>query len=281
MSARDIRCAVIGNPIAHSRSPEIHAAFAREAGIALSYERILATEASFAEVVAKFFSTGGLGLNITLPFKTLAFEMAEVVSNRAASAAAVNTLWQQHGKLQGDNTDGAGLRRDLLQNLKWQVRDTRLLLLGAGGAARGVLGSLLELQPQELLLSNRSLARAERLLQDLPKAQSRQITFLPTEELARTGTFDMIINATSSSLTGSHAAIPTATVGKHTRLYDMAYGSGPTGFQLWGNEAGAAESADGLGMLVEQAAESFFIWHRVRVQTAPVIQSLRRRTGGR
>ena len=214
-------------------------------------------------------------MNVTAPFKTLAFRMTELVPTHLASSAAVNTLWQEDGKLCGENTDGRGLVRDLVHNLVWPVAGRRLLLLGAGGAARGLLEPLLAQQPAEIVIANRTVSRALQMRASLPEALRDKAKFLPFQELAGRDAFDMIINATSASLHNERLSLPPSVVDTGSLLYDLVYGTEPTEFQLWGREQGVAAAADGLGMLVEQAAESFFIWHLFRPETAPVLSRLR------
>lgn len=276
-ASRPLRCAVIGNPVAHSLSPQIHAAFAAEIGLELHYARLTATEASFARRVNDFFTGGGTGLNVTLPFKTLAFSLVAELPARLARTGAVNTLWYRDGSLHGENTDGIGLVRDLLHNLGWPLAGRRLLLLGAGGAARGVLEPLLAEGPAEVALANRTQAKAGALAATLPKATGARVRVLSQAELATAEPPDLIINTTSAGLQGGRPQLPASLVGPASHLYDLVYGAEPTGFQLWGRELGAAATADGLGMLVEQAAASFYIWHGRRVETAPVISRLRDR----
>lgn len=267
------RYAVIGNPIAHSKSPQIHAAFARETGQDLVYERILGDPADFAGQVRRFFSRGGRGLNVTVPFKEAAWALADARTQRAEVAGAVNTLSPVEGdRLEGDNTDGVGLVRDLARNHGFRFSGVRVLLLGAGGAARGVLIPLLETGLDRLVIANRTVSRAEQLA-------SKGAPFGPVEacgfdRLEGEG-FDLIINATAAGMSGVVPAIPGGCLAPGGWTYDMVYGDAPTAFCLWGQDHGAARAIDGLGMLVEQAAESFWSWRGVRPKTAPVIALLR------
>ncbi len=267
--------AVIGNPIAHSKSPFIHAEFARQTRHDVTYGRIQGNPDDFAGDVHRFFAAGGQGMNVTLPFKGRAWELVDEPSPRAEHVGAVNTLTLlADGRLSGDNTDGIGLVRDLSENHGFDFDDKRVLLLGAGGASRGVLPSLLETELDALVIVNRTAAKAL----DLAAATA-------TDRVSGCGLgglsgrcFDLIINATSAGLDGGVPAIPQGCLALGGWTYDMVYGDTPTPFLRWGKERGAACAMDGLGMLVEQAAESFFLWRGVRPSTSPVIARLR---GGR
>ena len=266
------RYAVIGNPIAHSKSPLIHAAFARETGQDLDYGRILGDRDDFPGDVRRFQAAGGRGLNVTVPFKEAAFALADELGPAAASAGAVNTLTAlADARLRGDNTDGVGLVRDLVANHGFESRGARVLLLGAGGAARGVLFPLLETGLASLILANRTAAKARELVAAVRDAR---VDGGGLEEL-RGRPFDLIINATAAGLDGAVPDLPTDCLAPGGWTYDMLYGDQPTPFCRWGQARGAAQALDGLGMLVEQAAESFWLWRQVRPSTAPVIQWLR------
>jgi shikimate dehydrogenase len=268
--------AVIGNPIAHSKSPLIHAEFARQTGQDMEYGRILGNPGGFAADVRRFFDAGGRGMNVTVPFKEHAWEMADERSSRAESAGAVNTLiLLPNGHLRGDNTDGAGLVRDLAENQGFDFLTKRVLLLGAGGASRGVLHPLLETGLATLVIANRTAFKAQELAAG---ATAIRVSGCGLDRLAGQR-FDLIVNATSAGLEGSVPAIPPDCLAPRGWTYDMLYGDTPTPFQRWADEHGAARSLDGLGMLVEQAAESFFLWRGVRPVTTPVIALLR--GGGR
>ncbi len=265
-----LRFAVLGNPIAHSRSPEIHALFAEQAGIALSYDRVLVEPGCFGDTVRKLQGQGFRGANVTLPFKQEAWRLAGRLTDRAQKAGAVNTLSFQDGRIAGDNTDGAGLLRDLEQNLGVNLEGRRVLLLGAGGAARGVLHPLLEFTPKEVVISNRTFDRASELAgQDPIAGRTHAQRF---EDLS--GAFDLIINATSASLLGDVPAVPERCFASTTMAYDMMYGAAPSAFMDHAASLQARVS-DGLGMLVEQAAEAFWGWHGVRPATLPVIAAIR------
>lgn len=271
------RYAVFGNPIAHSKSPIIHAEFAKQTGEDIVYERQLVEEAKFAEAAHEFFAAGGYGLNITVPFKLDAFAFADQLSERAKLAGAVNTLKKlADGKVLGDNTDGAGLLRDITKNLAWKIAGKRVLVLGAGGAVRGVIAPLLIENPQRIVIANRTLSKAEELVQlftagkhaqesKVLRASSLQIHARP---------FDIIINATSASLGGEMLELPPTILASGACCYDMMYGKELTPFLQWAKQHGA-QVADGLGMLVEQAAESFYVWRGVMPETKPVMELLR------
>ena len=264
------RYAVIGNPVAHSKSPAIHAAFAAQSGQQLVYERLLAPLDGFASTLREFLAAGARGANVTVPFKLEAHALASTLSERARAAGAVNTLRFDGTSIHGDNTDGIGLVNDIVHNVGIDLRDTRVLLLGAGGAARGVLRPLLAQQPAQLVIANRHAEKAAALAH-----QFDACGVLATAEFsALEGQFDIIINATSASLTAAVPAISPALFGAQTLAYDMVYGVAPTVFLQFAALHGAS-TRDGLGMLVEQAAESFFVWRGVRPATAPVLAALR------
>lgn len=266
--------AVVGHPISHSESPQIHRLFASQTGEALDYTAIEAPLNDFQNTVNEFFAGGGKGLNVTLPFKQAAWQMASRHSARALKAGAANTLYQSNGVLVADNTDGAGLVQDLLYNHKVMLKGARILMLGAGGAVRGVLAPLLLEQPHTLVIANRTLAKAQKLV-TLFKGTAG-ITRLDSKAFDRiAGDFDLIINGTSASLQGDLPPLPAALVGADTVIYDMMYAATTTRFNQWALDNGAKRVYDGLGMLVEQAAEAFEVWRGVRPQTAPVIVSLR------
>lgn len=267
------RYAVIGNPIAHSRSPLIHAAFARQTGQDIDYGRILGSREDFAGDVRRFVAAGGRGLNVTVPFKEEAFALAEERSDRAQAAEAVNTLIVlPDGRLRGDNTDGIGLVRDLCCNNRFMLEGARVLLLGAGGASRGVLRPLLAERPALVVVANRTPDKAVRLA--AAAAGQGPVEGCGFEALPGRR-FELIVNGTAAGLQGGVPAIPDGCLAAGGWVYDMMYGSEPTAFVRWGQAHGAARALDGLGMLVEQAAESFFLWRGVQPDTAPVIDALR------
>jgi shikimate dehydrogenase len=264
--------AVIGNPVKHSLSPQIHAAFASETGEEIVYERLLGDLEDFNGDVRDFFSRGGCGLNVTVPFKQKAWELVDELSERARLAGAVNTITRlDSGKLRGDNTDGVGLVRDLTENHGFDFTDASLLLLGAGGASRGVILPLLQQQPASLMIANRTAGKAVSLA-DLFSGQG-DVCGCGLHEIAERQ-FNLIINATAAGLEGDVPAIPDTCLASGGWVYDMMYGKQPTAFVRWGEARNAGKSLDGIGMLVEQAAESFFIWRGVRPHTAAVIQQL-------
>ncbi|HZS80041.1 MAG TPA: shikimate dehydrogenase [Herbaspirillum sp.] len=262
--------AVIGNPIAHSKSPEIHARFAAQTGQELSYECLPAPLSGFRAVVQSFIADGGKGANVTLPFKLEAYGLAGRLTERARLAGAVNTLKFEDGCILGDNTDGAGLVRDIVRNAGVALSGKRVLLLGAGGAARGALLPLLEQHPSELVLSNRTHTRARELATQF--ATYGNLT--ATEHAGLRGAFDVVINATSASLAADVPPLPAKVFLPTTLAYDMMYGKQPTVFMEFARRHGAI-ARDGLGMLIEQAAESFFLWRGVQPQTAEVFAALR------
>lgn len=266
------RYAVFGNPIAHSKSPQIHRLFAEQTGQTLSYEPLLAPLEDFAGFATSFFEQG-LGANVTVPFKEEAFRLADQLTERARRAGAVNTLKKRDdGTLQGDNTDGIGLVRDLLDNAGVVLEGKRILLLGAGGAVRGVLEPLLAQRPMTLVIANRTLSKAAQLADEF--AELGTITASAFDQLE--GPFDVIINGTSASLGGELPPLADDLVQSGvTVCYDMMYGATPTPFCQWAAELGAS-TRDGLGMLVEQAAAAFELWRGVRPASGPVLAQLRR-----
>jgi len=272
------RYAVFGNPIGHSKSPRIHALFAAQTGQDISYQAILADKDGFVAAVEAFIAAGkGLarGANVTVPFKAEAFRLATRRTARADAAGAVNTLSFDAGAIIGDNTDGAGLVRDLKNNLGCDPAGRRILLLGAGGAARGVILPLLLENPAELLIANRTEETAARLALEFARLPGCAVTVKPdgTGFPGLAGkTFDLVINATSAGLSNAVLPLPTSVFAPHCVAYEMVYGR-ETPFMAQARAAGA-RVADGLGMLVEQAAEAFFIWRGVRPHTAPVLAAL-------
>jgi shikimate dehydrogenase len=261
------RYAVFGHPIAHSKSPQIHAAFARQTGQDMAYEAILAPLDGFADCVAQFIAAGGRGANVTVPFKEEAFKLASRLSARAQRAGAVNTFTFDADGILGDNTDGAGLVADITRNLHFSLAGKRILLLGAGGAARGVVGPLLDQQPAMLDIANRTVSRAQELA-ELFDQNVRACGF----EAADTP-FDLVINATAASLAGDLPPLSPRVFTPDTLAYDIMYGR-DTPFLDFARSHGA-RTADGLGMLVEQAAEAFSLWRGLRPDTPPVIAMLR------
>lgn len=266
---------LVGHPVSHSLSPFIHAMFARETGQNMTYRLYDVAPSDLDTHVRGFFEQGGYGLNITVPHKIAAVELAGALTERAAHAAAVNTLGRAgDGVIFGDNTDGAGLVRDLCDNLGLGLTGARVLVLGAGGATRGVLAPLLGLGPAIVIIANRTPDRAAALaaaFADLGTTQGTGFEDVGDEP------FDLIINATSASLSGDIPPIPPQAIGGHTVCYDMAYGRSASAFVDWAEQCGCAQAVQGLGMLVEQAAEAFEVWRGVRPDTAMVLEALKAR----
>lgn len=268
------RYAVVGNPVSHSLSPQIHHAFARQTNLSIDYSAIKLALDNFNLELRDLQKLGLKGVNVTIPFKRQAWEICDHLSPRADDAGAVNTLvFREDGDIAGDNTDGVGFTRDLLDNHHALIKHRTILILGAGGAVRGLLAPLLSLQPDSLTIANRTLKNAEILADDF--RDSGDIKVCSYNELGR-DKFDLIINATAASLDNEAPPIPENILGINSICYDMMYGiDSPTAFVSWAQRCGASRALDGLGMLVEQAAESFFIWHGVRVETAEIIAGLR------
>lgn len=269
------RYGVVGHPVAHSWSPFIHGLFARDTGQAMSYRLYDFTPEEFEPRVRDFFTLRGRGLNVTVPHKIAAAQLASQLTPRATHAGAVNTLaLQKDGTILGDNTDGAGLVRDLCDNLGLVIIRRRLLLVGAGGATRGVIAPLLALEPTEIIVANRTAQRAYDMARQF--AELGSVRGVGTDEL--TGTpFDLVINATSASLSGEVPRIPDGVIGPETVCYDMAYGKTDTPFMQWALSRGCARAIQGWGMLVEQAAESFRVWRGVKPSTGSVLTALKER----
>ncbi|WP_374012854.1 shikimate dehydrogenase [Pseudoxanthomonas koreensis] len=271
------RYAVFGHPISHSLSPRIHATFAAQAGIALDYTAIDAPPERFAAILDEFAGSGGRGGNVTLPLKETAFALCTQVSERARLAGAVNTLVRNDGQWHGDNTDGAGLVRDLTSRHGLDLRGRRTLLLGAGGAARGVAPALLDAGILELVVVNRTPQRADALVDAL--GQPRRAHSRYWDDLSNQGDFELIINATSAGRDAGSSGFsaPFTLVNSRTLAVDLNYGQVAVPFLAWARAGGCHKVVDGLGMLVEQAAESFKLWHGVRPDTGPVYEALRAR----
>lgn len=269
------RYAVVGHPIAHSRSPVIHQLFARQTGQNLSYEAIEAPPDAFETAVRGFGAAGGKGLNITVPHKGAAFDLCQTHGPEALQARAVNTLtFASDGQFHGDNTDGIGFMRDLTQNLDQPVTGRRVLILGAGGAARGIVAPLLEAEPQSLTLANRTLERAQALIEDF--GSNDLLAAITFDKLADEPPFDIVINATSIGLRGEPAPFPESCVSPDSFCYDLAYSLKDTPFVVWARGLHAMEAVQGWGMLVEQAAASFEIWRGIRPDTSPILAQMRR-----
>ena len=268
------RYAVIGQPIGHSWSPFIQGMFARQTGHHISYTRMEVAPADLANELETFFGGGGKGMNVTVPHKQAACLLTRFRTPRAEIAGAVNTIVARSDGLLGDNTDGDGLVTDLTCNLSLALANTRILLLGAGGAARGVLGPLLAQGPEYLEIANRDGARATELAKEF--STLGEVRGCGFDSISTGTTFDLILNATSASLQETIPPIPPATIGPTTLCYDMAYGKGDTAFTRWAKSAGAGRAETGWGMLVEQAAESFHLWRGVKPETKAVLDAVRR-----
>jgi len=275
MTAAPSRYAVAGNPVAHSQSPFIHAEFARQTGEAMTYDRLLSPLDAFAATVRGFAADGGAGCNVTLPFKFEAFALAAERTPRAVLAGACNCLRFDAGGWTGDNTDGAGLVADLLANAGVPLHRARLLLIGAGGGAAGALGPLLAAGPAELVVANRTESRAVELVARHAAAAAAAGTRLRATSLAGAGrAFDIVVNASASSVAGAAVPVEAAVLRPGTLALDMMYGPAAEGFLQWASDHGAV-GRDGLGMLVEQAAEAFLVWRGVRPPSAQVLAELR------
>lgn len=264
---------VFGNPISHSKSPLIHRLFALQTGEPLEYEKQLVELGGFDQAADEFFAEGGKGLNVTVPFKLDAFRYADELTDRARAAGAVNTLAKQiDGRVVGDNTDGVGMVGDIVDHHGWSLTGKRVLVLGAGGAVRGVIQPLLQQQPAQLVVANRTVAKARQLVEDfrdLGQIEGCGFTDLQGK------TFDVVINGTSASLAGDLPPLPDDLLGPDALCYDMMYAAEPTVFMAWAAQHNAAKIADGLGMLVGQAAASFYLWRGRLPEVKPVIETLR------
>jgi shikimate dehydrogenase len=273
-TARSIdRYGVVGYPVSHSRSPVIHRLFALQTGHNIQYELLQVSPEKLETAVRQFQRTGGKGLNVTVPHKTEITRLVDRTSERAATAGAVNTLTFRDGEILGDNTDGIGLLRDLSVNLDFSIDGANILILGAGGATRGIIGPLLEMQPSSLIIANRTLEKAQVLadhFSDSGPISACRFNAVPVSEQ-----YDLVINATSAGLKGETPPYPAAAVSKKSFCYDLSYRLDPTPFSVWAREAGAAQSVMGWGMLVEQGAESFKLWRGVRPDTAPVLKQMK------
>ena len=267
------RYAVIGNPIAHSRSPEIHLLFAEQTGERIAYEKILAERQDFTQTVTRFFDTRGRGLNVTVPFKNEAFEFVDRATDLAEHAGAVNTIIpQEDGTYLGANTDGIGLLRDLKKSLQLQIQNQKILILGAGGATRGIVEPLLNEKPGELRIANRTEARAEAIAENFRHIGAIQSCGLDTIPVRH---YDLVLHATSAALQNRELALPDGIIGPQTCCYDLVYGETLTPFMQWAHAQKAARVMDGFGMLLEQAAEAFYLWRHKRPDTAMASNCLR------
>lgn len=267
------RYGVMGYPVSHSRSPVIHRLFALQTGQEMQYELLQVSPEKLETAVRQFQRTGGKGLNVTVPHKSEAIKLADSLSDRAATAGAVNTLAFRDSEIYGDNTDGIGLLRDLAVNLGVAIENANILVLGAGGATRGIVGPLLEMRPAALRIANRTLGRAQALADHFSSAGP--VTACRFNVVPVSDPYDLVINATSAGLKGDAPPYPASAISSNTFCYDLSYGLTPTPFSVWARESGAAKSVMGWGMLVEQAAESFNIWRGVRPDTAPVLKQMK------
>ena len=266
------RYGVMGYPVSHSRSPVIHRLFALQTSQDMQYELLQVSPQNLNTAIRQFQRTGGKGLNITTPHKGEVARLVDQLSERASTAGAVNTIAFRGGEIFGDNTDGIGLLRDLDVNLDVNLEDTNILILGAGGATRGIVGPLLEMQPRSLRIANRTLGRAQAIVDQFESQgpiSACRFNVVPVNDA-----YDLIINATSAGLHGDAPPYPVAAVSENTFCYDLSYGLNATPFSVWAREHGAAKSVMGWGMLVEQAAESFSIWRGVRPDTAAVLKQI-------
>jgi shikimate dehydrogenase len=266
------RYAVVGYPVAHSKSPLIHQLFAHQTGQQMTYELLEALPEEFETAVRGFGAAGGKGLNVTVPHKEAAFTLVNEKSKAASSAGAVNTISIVGGRLRGDNTDGVGFIRDVTVNHRQPLAETSVLVLGAGGASRGIMGPLLETKPRMIVIANRTKERADRLVEQLGSPPT--LSAVAFAELEGLRPFDVVINATSAGLKGEMPPFPATLVGANSFCYDMVYSVHDTPFVAWARQHGAGRAVQGWGMLIEQAAESFFIWRGVRPDTRPIRKQL-------
>ena len=266
------RYGVMGYPVSHSRSPVIHHLFAQQTGQEILYELLQVAPEKLDTAVRQFQRTGGKGLNITLPHKGEVARLVDQMSERASTASAVNTIAFRGGEIYGDNTDGIGLLRDLNVNLGVPLGGANILILGAGGATRGIIGPLLEMQPVGLRIANRTLGKAQALADHF--ASQGPITACRFNAVPDSEPYDLIINATSAGLHGETPPYPDAAISENTFCYDLSYSLNATPFSVWARDHGAANSVMGWGMLVEQAAESFNLWRGIRPDTAPVLEQM-------
>ena len=266
------RYGVMGYPVSHSRSPVIHRLFALQTNQHIQYELLQVAPDKLETAVRQFQRTGGKGLNITVPHKSEVARLCDQLSEPASTAGAVNTLSFRDGEIHGDNTDGIGLLRDLAVNQGITLDGANILILGAGGATRGIVGPLLEMQPSSLRIANRTIDKAQALADHF--SHSGPVSACRFNMVPVTDDYDLIINATSAGVRGETPPYPEAALSERTFCYDLSYGLKPTPFSVWAREHGAARSVMGWGMLVEQAAESFHIWRGVRPDTAPVLKQM-------
>ncbi len=266
------RYAVMGYPVAHSRSPVIHRLFAVQTGQNLQYELLEVEPKKLESAIKQFARTGGKGLNITLPHKSEVTRFVDDMSDRASTAGAINTLMFKGKEIYGDNTDGVGLIRDLTDNLEINLEGANILILGAGGSTRGIMSPLLDENPESIVIANRTMDKAKALAQ-IYSAQG-SVSAVSFKNIRTPPEFDLIINATSAGVKGEAPPYPESAISENTICYDLSYSMNATPFSSWAKEHGAAKSYMGWGMLVEQAAESFYLWRGVRPDTAAVLKQL-------
>ena len=262
----------MGYPVSQSRSPVIHRLFALQTNQHLQYELLQIRPENLERAVRQFQHTGGKGLNVTVPHKQAVAKLCDHVSERARAAGAVNTLSFKEGEIHGDNTDGIGLLRDLVVNLSVNLENAKILILGAGGATRGIVGPLLEMKPASICIANRTLGRAQAIASEF--GDMGAVSICRFDAVPATETYDLILNATSAGVKGETPPYPASAISADTFCYDLSYGIKPTPFSVWAREHGAEKSVMGWGMLVEQAAESFRIWRGVMPDTAPVLKQM-------
>ena len=266
------RYGVMGYPVAHSRSPAIHRLFALQTGQDIQYELLQVAPENLESAIKQFARAGGLGLNITLPHKRTVASLVDRMSDRAGIAGAVNTLVFRDNEIFGDNTDGAGILRDLKSNLGLKLQDTNILILGAGGATQGIISPLLDAEPRSVMIANRTFDKAQALADHF--SRQGRLSACRFEDVGTLPVYDLVINATSAGLKGEIPPYPEDAVTEHTVCYDLSYGLTPTPFSCWAQQQGAGRSLMGWGMLVEQAAESFHLWRGVWPDTAPVLRQI-------
>ena len=266
------RYALVGHPVEHSRSPLIHQLFARQTEEDISYELIDAEPEQFETAVRGFAAAGGRGMNVTVPYKEAAFGLCDTCGPEATAAKAVNTITFRAGQMHGDNTDGTGFIRDLIVNYEQPLANKRVLILGAGGAVRGIMQPILAEEPTALVIANRTVERAEKLVAEFDRAELLRVCSF--EDLPDAGEFDVVINATSAGLKGEQPPFPGELIKEQTFCYDLVYSMKATPFVSWAEAHGAAKAVQGWGMLVEQAAESFLIWRGTRPDTQPILEIL-------
>jgi shikimate dehydrogenase len=275
-SIRPDRYALVGHPVHHSRSPLIHQLFAKQTGELLTYELLDVAADEFEVAVRGFRAAGGKGLNVTVPYKQAAYELAEIHGPEAERAKAVNTLSFDDGPIRGDNTDGIGFIRDLTVNQQIELAGSRLLVLGAGGAARGIIGPLIDAGPDELWIANRTTDRAEQLKSEQQAGADTEINICTFDALDAIPPFEIVVNATSAGLAGEQPPFPASLIDDNSFCYDLVYSLKDTPFVTWARSHGARKAVQGWGMLVEQAAESYRIWRGKRPDTSEILQKLLR-----